>query len=102
METQGAVLHVSTVCVEALHDMPQGARGITPHPQESQATENVREQKQSGRSPGSNMCHNSHSVQPLKLPRRTDVPMEEGWGDGGPPGRVRSVTAVTAKVVASR
>jgi hypothetical protein len=31
-------------CVEALHDMPQGARRITPHPQDSQATERVRDQ----------------------------------------------------------
>ncbi len=30
------------LCVEALHDMPQGARGITPHPQDSQATESQR------------------------------------------------------------
>ena len=46
----------------------------------------------------SNMCHSSHSVQPLKLPRRADLPLEEGWGDGWPSGRVRSVTGVTAKV----
>ncbi len=37
--------HMDTpVCVEALHDMPQGARRITPHPQDSQATDRVRDQ----------------------------------------------------------
>ena len=31
--------------VETLHDMPQGVRRITPHPQDSQATEGVNEKR---------------------------------------------------------
>ena len=30
------------LCVETLHDMPQGARRVTPRPQDSQAMEKVR------------------------------------------------------------
>ena len=41
--SEGGGASLNAECVETLHDMPQGVRRITPHPQDSQAMEGVNE-----------------------------------------------------------